>query len=46
MAVPAFIPLLDLGNHLELGPNCPPDDVATCCKECPDSDCAYRKEEG
>lgn len=39
--IPAWVPMLDLNNDLELGPNCP-DDVR--CVDCPvykDDGCQY-----
>lgn len=33
MSVPAYIPMLDLNNHLELGPPCPPSGRCLTCKE-------------
>lgn len=41
---PAWMPMLDLNNTLELGPNCPPDDIAPDCDHCPEraeNGCVY-----
>ncbi len=43
MSIPAFIPMLDLNNHLELGPDCPPEEEAPTCADCEQrQDCEYK----
>lgn len=34
-------------DYLELGPNCPPEDIAPTCGECPENrDCEYAATDG
>lgn len=44
MGIPAYVPMLDLNNHLELGPNCPDSEDVPTCNECPEKgDCSYAR---
>jgi hypothetical protein len=42
MSIPAWVPMLDLMSHLELGPNCPDEEDCPTCNQCEQKgECRY-----